>query len=366
MTDNNMLDNNVDVNVVDSVVQSADSVKESAGNTVGKFTEKVNEMIGGQGKVDLKLMDLFSGVIKHHTEEEADEIFICGTKTTTPAPEDISTSWPKPWLFSRVGLVLIVTSLVLYEIYNLFGNMNAVPGFLFMGSLAVPFAGLIFLFEVNAPRNISFFKVLTVFLLGGVLSLFLTLGLFEINLLNSDITTLAGAFGVGIVEEIGKFVLVAFMIKWYKKSKYILNGLLIGGAVGAGFAVFESAGYAFRYFLMGSVVGQGMGVALHTIITRAYLSPGGHIAWAAMEGAFIVIALKGKPFNWGVLATKDFLSLVWIPIVLHAIWDMPVLNINLHGFHLKTIGLAVIACIIVLVIIHRGLEQINNLKVENS
>ena len=58
------------------------------------------------------------------------------------------------------------------------------------------------------------------------------------------IMTITDAFIVGFVEEVGKSNCCYFVYQLFKTNK-ILNGLLIGAAVGAGFAVFESAGYIF-------------------------------------------------------------------------------------------------------------------------
>lgn len=48
------------------------------------FTSTINSMTGEQGKVEIKLKELFSEVFKKHTVEEREEMFISGTKYTTP------------------------------------------------------------------------------------------------------------------------------------------------------------------------------------------------------------------------------------------------------------------------------------------
>ena len=54
---------------------------------------------------------------------------------------------------------------------------------------------------------------------------------------------------------------------------YILDGLLIGAAVGAGFAAFETAGYILRFGL-----NSGLEAMLEIIKLRGFLVPGGHVA----------------------------------------------------------------------------------------
>ena len=39
---------------------------------------------------------------------------------------------------------------------KMFGNENSIPGMIFIGALIVPISGVIFFFESNAFRNISF------------------------------------------------------------------------------------------------------------------------------------------------------------------------------------------------------------------
>ncbi|MBP5622714.1 MAG: PrsW family intramembrane metalloprotease, partial [Thermoguttaceae bacterium] len=156
-------------------------VVDGAKNTIDKITERVNVMLGGEGKVDLRLGDLFSQVFKRHSQDEADELFICGTKYTTPTPDKISSSWPKPWLFSRVAVILLATFYILLACFDVFENEFAIPGIMFVGSLAIPFSTLIFLFEINAPRNVSIFRVVNVFILRGSASLFVTLIQYQIH-----------------------------------------------------------------------------------------------------------------------------------------------------------------------------------------
>lgn len=101
---------------------------------------------------------------------------------------------------------------------------------------------------------------------------------------------------------------------------YILNGLLIGSAVGAGFAVFESAGYAFQALWYGNSYSS----MVNAINIRAILSSGGHVVWAAITGAALMIALGGKIFTWNAIKNKKFVRLFIIPVILHSVWDMPI------------------------------------------
>src|SRR5262249_9764273 len=138
-----------------------------------------------------------------------------------------------------VGLVYLVFSFAMSN----FVNNNLIPGMIMMGSLAVPLSVVVLFFELNTPRNVSFHRVLMLVCMGGVLSLTVSLtGFRAVNL------GWMGDMSAGIIEEVGKLIGVVLIARG-PKYKYILNGMLCGAAVGAGFAAFESAGYAFNFLL---------------------------------------------------------------------------------------------------------------------
>jgi len=96
-----------------------------------------------------------------------------------------------------------------------------------------------------------------------------------------------------------------------------LKGALLGATVGAGFAAFESAGYAFNASL--TRLGQiDLNALLQTEAVRGLLTPVGHVLWTAILGAAIFGAASaaGKyRFTGGVL-------LAYLAVVaLHAAWD---------------------------------------------
>ena len=315
-------------------------------DTMQKFANKINAIAGGEGNVELRVRDLFKDVFKRHTTEEAEKIFICGTESTTPATKVFSSSWPAPWLYSRVAIYLFVAFLILKYAWSLTENPLLLPNIMFIGACIVPFSIMIFFFETNVPQNISIFKVVLIFFVGGCASLLCTLILFEI--VPDGILSFFGATMIGIVEETGKMLIVAFFISRMRDCVYILNGMLVGSAVGAGFAAFESAGYAFSFF-----ANNGYAAMTDTINIRALTAPGGHIVWAATAGAAIMIAMRGQKFEWGVIRNVRFLRLFILPIILHATWDMPIGNTAL-----KYPILIAISWIIILVLLYVGLKEV--------
>ncbi|QQK80368.1 DUF4339 domain-containing protein [Salicibibacter cibi] len=240
----------------------------TAKSVFDQATTRVNQMVGEEGAMNVQLRDVFSEVFNKHSKEEAEKLFIAGTAATTPREEEISAMWPKPWLFSRVFFTLIVTYIILFYSASLFYNPILFSGLMIIGSFAVPFSLMIFFWEMNAPRNISLFEIVKMFFVGGVLSLFLTLILF--NWFSIENLGFFEVFMVGIIEEVGKLVIIGYFI--YKlNTHYVLNGLLIGATIGATFAAFETSGYAMNAFMM-----LGDGAMIDVLFNRAWSSIGAH------------------------------------------------------------------------------------------
>ncbi len=336
----------------------------------GSWVASLKEYMGSDSRADLNWKILFSDVFKHHTTEEAEEIFICGTSGTTPDTAHISNDLPRPWLYSRVFVLFFVAFVILWICVSAFENLNAFPGMIVVGSFTVPLAMMVLFMEANVWRNVSMYHVIQTFLVGGCASLLATLVLY--SFISVDTLDFSGALLVSMAEEIGKMVIVyAFLRRLGKLS--ILSGMLIGASVGAGFAAFESAGYALQPFIQimqyaGYAAAYGQEVDIEStmnsinavIVVRGLLSPGGHVAWAAVSGAGLVIAAKVKgALDTGCMTNGRFLKLFLIPVVLHWLWDSPAsvwFNelIPYSGYIL----LIVLVWIVVLILVNMGLAEV--------
>lgn len=280
-------------------------LKNEARSLFDNATKSIGRLAGNDESLNLNLKDMLSEVFKPHTKNEADEIFIAGTAKTTPAICDISEEWGKPWLFSRVFIAFTVTFIGLWVMAAIFNNTNAIPGLIFIGALTVPLSGLFFFYESNAFKNISIFEVIIMFFIGGVFSLLSTMVLYRFVVFSDQFErfgslTFFDAFLVGLVEETGKALIIVYFVNKLKTNK-ILNGLLIGAAIGAGFAVFESAGYILNFAL-----GENVPL-LDIVFTRAWTAIGGHLVWSAIVGAAIVIAKEQHGFEFKDIFDKRFL-----------------------------------------------------------
>lgn len=323
--------------------------KKTANNII---TENLDKITGVKSESYVTFKDLFKGAFKKHKTEELDDIFVCGTKVTTPDVKDINPQNAGAWVYLRIFIFFLIAYIPVRIGYITYGNANFLPALIMLGAFAMPVTVLIFFFEINIFKNIPFYRVVEYFILGGSLSLITAILFFELDL-NTDISTYTGALMVGLIEEAAKATIVALFLFRDKKCKYILNGLLIGAAVGAGFAAFETAGYILRY-------GMNYGVAtmLGTIKARGFLAPGGHVAWAAIEGAALMLVKGFDKLEKKHLNDKRFLLICLIPIVLHGIWDMPI-NLPFYGV---PIIMTILAWIVIIYFINLGLKQVDEAK----
>ena len=261
---------------------------------------------------------------------------------------NVSNDWPRPWLYFRVFLTFLAAYILLFLGCSLFGNTNLLPGLIIVGAMLVPISSVMLFVEMNVFRNVSMYKVALIFLVGGCASLFFTLILFEFFPFES--LDFIGALITGIVEEIGKAAIIYIFLKRLAADK-VLVGLLIGATIGAGFAAFETAGYALNILMA-----YGWDQMMDTIFLRNILTPGGHIAWGAISGAAIVLACKNG-YSVSNLFSTRFLKLFIVPVVLHFIWDSPIANIG-SEFYLMYLILIAVVWAFLLALINLGLSEV--------
>jgi RsiW-degrading membrane proteinase PrsW (M82 family) len=210
------------------------------------------------------------------------------------------------WKALLAGIALWIVTIV---VTILTGNVNLIPTLILLGSFLVPFSVVLFAAE-RINGSFSGTQLMVAFFVSGVLGV-LGASLLEANLSQSVFTFLA----VGFIEELVKGALLVLVGRGLL-PKTARQGALLGAVVGAGFAAFESAGYAFTATL--SPGGLNLVSLLQTEVLRAVLTPLGHVLWTAVLGAAIFAAsADGRRFRytWGVLAAYVGVS------VLHGLWD---------------------------------------------
>ena len=320
----------------------------------------LNQALGLEQPEDFNVKAVFADVTRKRGETEVADIFTIGAKNNVPDLQDIDTNWPQPWVFFKALLMAVLVYAGFVFGWKQFHNTNLIPGMIMVGAAAIPLAVVIFYFEMNAPRNVSLHQVLRMLLLGGVVSLITSL--FGFNMFGQSLGWL-GASQAGIIEESGK--LLALLIVAHKvKYKWTLNGLVFGGAVGAGFAAFESAGYAFRSGL-GELTVQTLGLGpaqlegvFDSIMVRGLLTPGGHVAWTALAGAALWKVKGDQPFAFAMLKDERFWRVFALAVGLHMIWNSSFgVDLPYYGKYLVLMGVAWMA---IFGFIQDGLNQIRH------
>lgn len=304
-----------------------------------------------------KIKLFFSEVFKRHTEDDAERIVVVGAPGTIPDPATLTSECPRPWLYTRVLAFFLLTTALLF-LANMLANRGTFSCVMVVGAFAVPFTTLVLLFELNVFRNISFYTVLKALFVGGALSLIVTAVLpsswFQGIAESSD------AFAAGIGEEIAKLLVVYWILKRNRAYPYVLNGLLVGAAVGAGFAIFETSSYAMNHFFAGGDPWLGKG-SLVVLGLRNVLAPGGHVVWAALSGAGMLFAMRREPLSPAVFGRRAFWAAFLIPVALHVLWDFPFFESDWATIgHLAV--LSVLAWVAVAWFVRRGLEEVDTLR----
>lgn len=320
---------------------------------LGDLGGRISEVAGVERIQGFNFPAMFSEVWRRRTDEEMETYFAAGTPTTTPPLANIDTNWPKPWLFFKTFALAALVYAGFVFAFDRFNNSLVVPGLVTIGAFVIPFTLLIFFFEVNVPRNVPLYQLVKLLFLGGILSLILSLFLFEWTRLSSWL----GAMSAGLVEETGKAAALLLVVNKLK-YRWTLNGMLFGAAVGTGFAAFESAGYAF---LAGADYGQS--AMLSNITIRGILSVcGGHVLWTALVGGALWRVRGGEPFRWKMLWDIRFLRVFGLCAAMHMLWNSPLRL----PFYLKYIALGFVAWVALLSFIQAGLRQIRAAQITGA
>jgi len=293
---------------------------------------------------------LFGQLFQKRTIEDLEEHFAVGTTTTTPALDQVQTGWPAPWVFMRLLCFSVITTIGFFWAISRFDNFLLYPGWLFMGAFAVPFSVMIFFLETNILRNVSIYRVLKLLFLGGLMSLVFALVLYEMT--SAD--RWFGAMAAGPLEELAKLLAVVLVARKWNRMHWTLNGMLLGAAVGAGFAAFETAGYILSTAVNGA---DETGV----MILRALSTPFTHIIWTAATAGALWRFMGTKSFSFGMLKEWPVLRILLFVIGLHVLWNSPLMIPMLGdfmGYVVKWLILGIVGWILIILLIQDGLNQV--------
>lgn len=231
-----------------------------------------------------------------------------GRTSTSPRPEHLG--W-RTILVGGIALFAITTWVMLDS-----DNPNLYPTVVMIGSFLIPVTFVAFLYDHLDRSSLSFEAVVWAFVIGGVLGV-LGASILEPQLLprfvgESDTLGFRGGLVVGVIEEGCKLAAAIFVARRMRHDR-ALDGLLLGTAVGMGFAAFESTGYAFTVlFASGSVL-----TSLHETVVRAVIAPFGHGIWTGMATAALFASSEARRWRLG---PRAILVLAFV-VVLHGAWD---------------------------------------------
>jgi protease PrsW len=209
------------------------------------------------------------------------------------------------------GLLLWVATVV---ITFATGNPNLVPTLILLGSFLVPVTFVVYAFG-RADEVLTAQRIFTAFVYGGVLGV-LGATVLEAALLQRPAGVLSYV-GVGLIEEAVKLAalwMLARRLPWYTPR----DGMVLGAAVGFGFAALESAGYAFTA-LFGSS-GLSLLNLVETEALRGVLAPFGHGLWTAILGGAL-FATAARSRHGRPRLTGSLLGWYLLMVLLHALWD---------------------------------------------
>ncbi|NEB79564.1 PrsW family intramembrane metalloprotease [Streptomyces sp. SID14478] len=210
------------------------------------------------------------------------------------------------------GLALwVLTAIVTYATKN----TTLLPTLILLGSFLVPAVFVLWAYERHG-RDLGVNLILGCFLVGGVLGV-LGASVMEYYLLHPSVWIFVG---VGLIEEAVKLLALMYVLRRHPRIHGLRAGLVLGAAVGFGFAAFESAGYAFNAAV--TMKGIDLRSLLETEILRGLLAPFGHGLWTAIAGA-VLLSFR-KPNGRFRFAAPVILTYLGVAL-LHALWD------SMHG-----------------------------------
>lgn len=213
-------------------------------------------------------------------------------------------------------LLVLVVGAFLFELVRhavvSTSNPNLLPSLILLGAAVVPCAFVVFIAGRRLVFDVGGGAVALTALVGGVIGV-VTAGLLEYGTLKR-----LGALpmvGVGLIEEFAKLVVPAVIFVLVRRYVHPADGLLLGVASGAGFAVLETMGYAFVVLVQSR---GNLSVVDTVLFVRGILSPAAHMAWTGIAAAALWDA---GAHRWRGAAALRFLGAFVAVVALHTAWD---------------------------------------------
>ena len=241
------------------------------------------------------------------------------------------------WSWILVLVVGVALYLLVRHAIRTTGNPNLVPALILLGAAVIPAAFVAFIGGRRLVFGVSGGTVALAALLGGVIGV-VTAGALEYGTLRR--LGFLPMVGVGLIEEFAKLIVPAVMLLLFRRNRHPADGLLLGVASGAGFAVLETMGYAFVTVIQSR---GDLAVVDNVLFVRGILSPAAHMAWTGLAAAALWLAASER---WRGGAVLRFLGTFVVVVALHSAWD-------LVGSTLVYAVLSVISLVLLTISAHR-------------
>lgn len=310
-------------------------------------------------KPNIRWKDILSESFKKHSMKDLGYALAAGSAFDTASPETMLKKWHKPWVWLRVFILLSVVGFGFFVLLKVFGlNQNVVWDTLIVLSCITPITTMVLYWELNVARDVSFFKLLGCFFLGGLLSIAFTLILgntgisnMALDITNTDPNGYWEAWVAPITEDPGKLLAGLVILMLLAKTGdniFGCTGIAIGAGVGTGFTLFETFGYVMSYSVTKGVndlseglINDGYGFwqavfeeGLDVVKSRSLPGLNGHMLMCVPYIAMIALVYhETKDWKKSVFNKKTGIAF-FTSCFLHGWWDcmagvaMLILNIN--------------------------------------
>jgi RsiW-degrading membrane proteinase PrsW (M82 family) len=192
------------------------------------------------------------------------------------------------------------------------GNPNLLPALILLGAAVVPAAFVAFIAGLRLVFAVRGGLVAATALIGGVIGV-VAAGLLEYRTLQR--LGVLPVLGVGLIEEAAKLIVPFVLVLVLRRDRHAADGLLIGVASGAGFAVLETMGYAFVVLIQSH---GNIAVVQAVLFERGVLSPAAHMAWTGLAAAAL---WRAAIEHWRPRALGEFAVVFLVVVALHTAWD---------------------------------------------
>lgn len=267
-----------------------------------------------------------------------DYAMIAGTTLDTAKSElGMLQKWETPWMYRKVLLIgVLLTAVLLSAIAAnlLLMGVSPLPALnllvIMVPPCIMPIVLMVFFWEMNAPRDVSLVQMLAYFFTGGILSLLITILLYLFVPAESS---------AALTEEPAKLLVSLFLLRrLYRKNGkvYGFSGLALGAAVGAGFAAFESAQYAYGCLPMVPVELDGIATqasvimltwdafkdVLFNILVRNLCAVCGHVLYCAPYVCIAALNMENSGSIWKGISNGLFWPVFLVSYACHTLWNM--------------------------------------------